>query len=141
MNNPNNQEEEIFIEYLKRGTLLLDQKDFDNYHFDVDINDTNCKELSDLLVNEGINPQNYELKIRPKAIKIMEYAFTEEKKKELHDLLTFLETEYGNNEEAKRIVLASKLFIEDKNANHCYLPVAVARLLEDIYAKFNMSGI
>lgn len=135
---PQQSEEElkVFVEYLKRGTLLLDLKEMDALHFAIDQNDAAAKELADLVHTQGVNPENYESVIRPKAIVIMEKAFDEAKRKEFHGVLAAIEGAYQDNEEICKISLASKLFLEDENARHSYLPIAVARLLEDIYATF-----
>lgn len=126
----------ILVEYLKRGTLLLDLQDLDQFHFYINSTDKASEELATIINTEGVKPENYETNIRPKAVKILEVVFTDEKKSELHKILSEVEAKFKDNDEVLRIILASKLFIEDKKANHSYLPLAVARLLEDIYSTF-----
>ena len=128
---------ESFLEYLQKGVMLLDLKELDDFHFEIDSDNSEFKELGNLLLLEGINEENYITTIGPKSVNILQKIFTTDKVKELSELLEGVDKKYGDDVEISRMILASKLFLGDENAKHFHLPLAITRLMEDIYETFS----
>lgn len=128
---------ESFLEYLQKGVMLLDLKELDDFHFQVDPENTEFKELGGLLLVEGINEENYVATIGPKSVSILQKIFTTDKVNELSKLLNDVDKKYGDDVEVSRMILASKLFLSDENAKHFHLPLAITRLMEDVYEVFS----
>ena len=130
---------ESFLEYLQKGVMLLDLEELDSFHFKIDLENAELKELGNLLLLEGINEDNYVTTIGPKSVNILQRIFTLDKVKELSELLAGVDKKYGDDLEISRMVLASQLFLGDDNAKHYHLPLAITRLMEDIYEAFSDS--
>ena len=128
------EEYQKFLEYLQRGPFLLDLKEFDGFHFILNFEDKEISELGSMLAKEGVNDSNYASTIGPKAIEILKKVFTKDKEKELCGILDKVENGYASDAEVTKTVLASKLFLENEQAKHYYMPLAITRLLEDIFA-------
>src|SRR3990167_5896290 len=128
---------ESFLEYLQKGVMLLDLKELDDFHFKIDLENVEFKELGGLLLVEGINEENYVATIGPKSVSILQKIFTTDKVNELSKLLNDVDKKYGDDVEVSRMILASKLFLSDENAKHFHLPLAITRLMEDIYEAFS----
>lgn len=131
---PTDKDYELFLEYLHKGVLLLDKKEFDDYHFDIDTNSLKVKELATLVLKEGVNHDNYFNKIEPKASEILKEFFNEQKEKDLCNILSKIETDNPDDLELRTTTSASRLFLEDKQTEHHHLPLAVTRLIEDVYS-------
>ncbi len=127
---------ENFLEYLQKGVMLLDLEEFDTFHFEIDVENPELAELGNLLLLEGINEENYINSLGPKSVNILQRIFTSDKVKELSDLLEGVDEKYNDDLEVSRMVLASKLFLGDENAKHYHLPLAITRLMEDVYESF-----
>ena len=122
-----------FQEYLSKGILLLNLKEFGAFHFDVDLKDPNYQELTSLLKEEDIEETEDSFKkIESRANKILKRTFTQDKKRELLAILKEIEKQYSNDKETSFIAYTSKIFLEDKEAKHYRLPLAVVRLTEDV---------
>lgn len=126
-----NEDEKIYIKYLRQAVLLLSMDEFKDFHFQINSNDEDYKNLANLISNEQISPQSYNKNIRPLAKRILEKVFTKEKVKELKEILNTLEKKYAEKLEIKKTVIACKLFLEDKDSKLNHFPLAIARLLED----------
>lgn len=134
---PQEKDYEIFLEYLHKGVLLLDRKEFDDYHFNIDINSLKIKELAKLVLDEGVNHNNYFNKIEPTASEILKDLFIDEKEKDLCNILNKIEIDNPEDIELRTTTSASRLFLEDKQTEHHHLPIAVTRLIEDVYSAFS----
>ncbi len=130
-------EYESFLEYLQKGVMLLDLEELNNFHFDVNKEDPEFKELGNLLIKEGVNEDNYKSTIGPKSSMLLKKIFTPNKEEELHSILSEIESKYKDDIEIYRTSLASRLFLNDENGKHYYLPLALSRLMEDVYEAFS----
>ncbi len=130
-------EYEMFVEYLHRGVMLLDNPEFDSFHFDIDLNNIQCQELATVLAEEGVNDQNYFKKIEPKAGEILSEFFTPIRIKDVCTILETIENKNLSNKEMCAITAASRLFLLDSQAEHNHLPLAITRLIEDVYFAFS----
>lgn len=128
-----------FYEYLHKGVMLLDFEEFDKFHFEVDINDSNFKELATLIISQDLNNKNYFKNIEPKASNLLKSIFTPTIAKNVYSILEALEAQNSTNKELYTTIFASKLFLEDKSAEHYRLPLVITRLLEDVYMAFTES--
>ena len=129
-------EYELFVEYLHRGVMLLDNESFDDFHFDINIDDVNHQQLAAMILEEGVNDQNYFKKIEPKASDILKIVFTPKVIKEVCAILENIENQNLQDKELCATTAASRLFLLDSQAEHHHLPLAVTRLIEDIYYAF-----
>lgn len=129
-------EYQMFIEYLHKGVMLLENKEFDDFHFDINKDDSKFRELASLLVSEGINDQTYFKNIEPKASEILKKLFTSQKVKDVCKILEAIEGKNSDDKEICTITAASRLFLEDAQAEHFHLPLAITRLVEDVYMTF-----
>ena len=140
MADQNDENYKQFIEFLHRGSLLLELKEFDDFHFAINVKDKEIVELVTLLSNEGINEKNYFERIEPKAASILKISFTQDKEKEVYSILEVIEKGYTDNKEICATTYASKLFLENQETEHHRLPLAITRLLEDAYVAFSKAA-
>lgn len=125
-----------FYEYLHKGVLLLDHPEFDDFHFEVDKENSIFKELATLIVEGDINDKDYFRNIEPKASEILKTRFTKDKLSCVFQILEKIEAKDPNNKELCATTFASKLYLQDERVEHFRLPLIMTRLVEDIYFTF-----
>lgn len=130
------EKEQLYIKYLRQTVLLLPMKELANFHFDINIANQDFYELGSLIANQGVNTKSYNHKIRPLAMKLLPKVFTKDKVNELKAILESIIKTYSNSPEIQKSALASKLFLEDENTKLNYLPIAIARLIEDTLKEY-----
>ena len=123
-------------EYLHKGILLLEEKEFNDFHFDIDVNDSSFCEMADMLIECNEYDVTCMKNIEPKANKILKEQLTEEKIKSLHLILDEIELRNSTNTEICAAAFVSKLFLRNKDVDYYKLPLAFTRLVEDVYMTF-----
>ena len=126
-----------FFEYLHKGALLLDFEDFDSFHFDINLENAQIRDLATLLIEEGVNDKNYFKKVEPMASEILKTLFIPQKEKDICGILQSIESKNSDDKELCATTSASRMFLEDEHAEHHRLPLAITRLIEDTFVSIS----
>ena len=131
MFNPDN-----ILEYLHKGTLLLEEKEFNDFHFDVDVNNLDFRELAEIILSHDEYDIQCLNKIEPKANELLRKTLTKDKINSLYLILDEVELRNCENKEICMTVFASKSILKNNESNSYKLPLILTRFIEDVYMAF-----
>ncbi len=124
------------LEYLHKGIFLLEEKEFNDFHFEVDTSDKAFCELGEML----LECDEYDLKclkkIEPRVNEILKDNLTKEKITSLCLILDEVEIRNCENKEICTTVFASKSFLKTNKEDSYKLPLIFTRFVEDVYMAF-----
>lgn len=131
MFNPDN-----IIEYLHKGISLLEEKEFNDFHFDVDVKDSRFCELAEMILSHDGYDVKCLNKIEPKANELLKKNLTKDKINLLCLILDEIEIRNCENKEICTAVFASKSILRNNETDSYKLPLIFTRFIEDVYMAF-----
>ena len=128
------------FEYLHKGIFLLEEKEFNDFHFEVDTSDKAFCELGEMLLESDEYDFKCLKRIEPRASEILKNNLTDDKITTLLLILDELEIRNSENKEICTMVFASRSFLRTNRIDSYKLPLIFTRFVEDVYMAFANSN-